>query len=434
MHATTRQLAVVALVQLSLACSSSDSNPTPTPQPEAAVLCDNAHGPCSLTGDPNEPEEFALKVTGNPQEVTQVKPIPSSPLATIDRDAGVSVQLSDGSILWLFGDTAARAEDGSIDYFTIGTASWSPSTSPTVTTDVVAEPGGGPAPLAVPDTQQLQCENPTDRAGMWPASAVVTPVAPKDGGSKDGGSKDLVTIWFENICLGSAGTLQDRGMSVGTWEYNPSDPPNGRPIVATVLNQRLFDSRSYASAAVLDPRSVEPEAVVYRCENLPRLSKRKPGPCFMARVPLRDAADSSKYREWNGMAFAAQVGNGTPLELPSGATWPIPPGGFTVVYDGTIKRYVMAYSPWPGQVPAIDIRLASNPEGPWTSPITVKLPGCEDTLRGELVSCYAATPQPFMSTEGALGIGYYDAFVQQLPHRGSYVVAQLPIAVTPPPR
>lgn len=64
-------------------------------------------GPARSQATRTNREEFALKVTGNPQEVTQVKPIPSSPLATIDRDAGVSVQLSDGSILWLFGDTAA---------------------------------------------------------------------------------------------------------------------------------------------------------------------------------------------------------------------------------------------------------------------------------------------------------------------------------------
>ncbi len=77
---------------------------------------------------------------------------------------------------------------------------------------------------------------------MWPNAAVVEAV----------GSRDRVIVWMTNICLGPGPTAVGKGVSVGEFWYDPADPPAGKPVRLTILNQNLFESSGYGTAAVLD--------------------------------------------------------------------------------------------------------------------------------------------------------------------------------------
>lgn len=355
-------------------------------------------------------------------------PTDGDPLATIDRDAGIAVRLSDGSTLWLFGDTAARDDAGQLTYFVIGTASWAPAGQPTVTRDATDPLTGEPARFAAPTPEFPTCPKPDQVQGMWPSAAVVQPV----------GNRDRVLVWLENVCLGQSQRLDDAGMSIAEWWYDPADPPDRTPIVATMLNQRLFPSRSYGSA-VLPGRELattdaaggrDRELFVYRCGTTTvGGSPDAYGPCHVARTTIADAADSSAYREWDGTGFEAPVGDGTPLTLPEGRTAVHPPAGFSVVDDPAVGGLVMIYSPWPGPSAYVDVRIAQQPQGPWSRPVTITLPGCDDQIGERVNRCYAGNAQPWLSAPGQLGIGYYDSQVATIPLRGGFHVAAVPIEV-----
>jgi hypothetical protein len=99
-----------------------------------------------------------------------------------------------------------------------------------------------------------------------------------------------------------------------------------------------------------------------------------------------------------------------------------PPGGFSVVRDPTVGRYLMVYSPWPALSGQLEVRVADSPVGPWSVSVDVPLPGCDDPTGGELLRCYAASAQPLFSADGRVGFGYYDRAVATGPVRGSYLI------------
>lgn len=86
--------------------------------------------------------------------------------------------------------------------------------------------------------------------------------------------------------------------------------------------------------------------------------------------------------------------------------------------DAAHGAYVMAYSPWPGFTDRLHVRVATAPEGPWTAPVGVLLPGCGGTVAGVTYACYAGTTQPAFSGPGLLGLGYYDQLVRVGPSAG----------------
>jgi hypothetical protein len=433
-------LAVIAgVMAASVACGGSDRSgsgtfdapagaqggtPTTAAKGGPVPACDTDESECSTGVD-----GLTLRVTGPAADVGPVGPPADHPLATVDRDAGISVRLRDGSVLWLFGDTAARDELGQLTYFVIGSGAWAPQDRPLTTEDHVG-PDGLPVPLAVPTPEFPRCPDPRQRPGMWPTAAIVEPV----------GARDRVVIWFGNVCLGVEGEtplLTDVGMSVGEWWYDPADPPAGRPITATILDQVLFPIRSYGLAAVEDDTG---RVVTFRCDQDPERAAEPDafGPCGAAITDLAGIADADTYRVWrNGSpgppGSAAAVGTELPesdeLVMPSGSSWAYPAGGFSVVHDPTVGAYVAAYSPWPAQSDVIQIRVATSPTGPWSRPISVRLPGCDDRIGDRLFLCYAATAQPIFSEPGSIGIGYYDAMVSRFPTRGTYRVARVPVEV-----
>jgi len=348
-----------------------------------------------------------------------VGPPPSSPLAGIDRDAGISTRLRDGSTLWLFGDSSQVTSNGSLKYFVNNTAAWAAPGAPAVTRDGAA--GAQPTQFVTPTSGFPACPTATPTAVMWPLSAVTI----------TNGALDRVVAYFQNICLGPNLTTASRGVATVEWTYDPADQPIDRSITATVTNQSLFPTNTYGNAAVV---GVDGLIYAYAC-----FGPATPGwpdqygPCTVARVDASQVADSSSYRYWNGSGWVVDDDVAAAMTLPNGVDGVVNPvGTLTVTFDATHGVYVMAYSPWPGYSDKVAIRVAASPQGPWTAPVVIQLPGCNDTVGGKGFYCYAGTAQPQFSGPGLLGIGYYDQIVAVGPSSGSYLVLTVPFTVVLP--
>jgi hypothetical protein len=143
----------------------------------------------------------------------------------------------------------------------------------------------------------------------------------------------------------------------------------------------------------------------------------------------------TEYRWWDGADWVTDPDDSVLMDMPDGVRGTDNPvATLTVTRDPVHDVYVMAYSSWPGFSDKVAIRVATSPEGPWTPPVSVALPGCSDVVAGEGRYCYAATAQPAFSTVDSsgirrIGIGWYDQAVAANPTRGSYRVSQVPFEV-----
>jgi hypothetical protein len=235
-----------------------------------------------------------------------------------------------------------------------------------------------------------------------------------------------------NVCLGSSFLdIVPMGVSVVQWTYDPAAPPNGTPVVGTVLNQQLFQPSDpiwgVASFVGTDGR-----VYAYACRGPADGGwPDEYGPCTVARVAAGSVADRSAWRFWaGGSTWSADQAAASPMVLPAGLDGAeVPVSSMSVTHDVDQGVYVMAYSPWPGFTDRLHVRVATDPAGPWTAPVVVLLPGCEDTLNGATFHCYAGTTQPALDQPGLLGLGYYDQLLQVGPTAGSYVTVTVPFSV-----
>ncbi len=367
---------------------------------------------------------LSVGTTGEPTVIGAVGPPIGHPLRNMERDAGVSTELGDGSSLWFFGDSSELDAAGNLKYFVSGTAAWTSAGSPTVTND--AAPGGRPVTFATPVTWNGPCPANAPNAVMWPMSAVrVPPVV--------GGTTDRVLVYMEDVCLGQF-TGQSRGMALVAIDVNTSSPPSGVPIVGTVLNQFVRTQRTYGTSSMFDGTYV----YAYSCG--PPIDGgwfTDYGPCHASRVLPGSAHVTAAYEYWNGSGWSSSEAAAASLTMPDlrtqdGGTIPvIPVASFTTRKVPGQNQYVMVYSPWPGFTDQVVVRVASSPVGPWSAPLQVFLPNCRDSIGGKQYLCYAGTAQPQFDATGAIGIGYFDQLVATGPIRGAYMVARVPLRITP---
>ena len=366
------------------------------------------------------PIEFGT--SGLAGDAVPVGPGSDSPIAHIDRDGGVSTTLRDGSVLWLFGDSAERGVGGALKYFVSGTGALAPAATPTATGDAVDE-NGHPFALA-PEAGDLPCEAGSSPA-MWPLSAVTVP----------DGIRDRVIVYLADLCL-NATTSRLRGVAVAEWFHDPTAPVAGTTVQLRLVTRSLGADRRYGSAAVFDADAGYVD--VYDCGLPSDLGLfDQYGPCRVARVLPATVGDVSTYTYWDGTTWVADPTAAVGMDLPAGASPAVgfPVSGFTVTFDPTHGVYVMAYMPWPGYTDRILIRVSRGSTGPWTEPLEVRLPGCSNTVRGAGAFCYAGTAQPSMSRPGELGIGFYDQAALRDetqfggPVRGSYMVVRVPFTI-----
>ncbi len=390
-----------------------------------AVITGDRSWPCGtvILGD------VSVGSSGAPGGPTvPVGPSAASPIATVDRDAGISVQLNDGSVLWLFGDSSQLDWAGRLQYFVNNTAAWAPAGSPTVTRDAVQ--GGAPVQFVTPAGSSWTCPADHPNKAMWPASAVRT------DGNDGAGGRDLVTAFFSNVCLGDEFLeIVAKGISVVQWTYDPANKPNGTPIQGTVVNHELWPTQEYGQAATTRTVSGTTYVYGYKCVTPPQGTPLWPnvlGPCHVGRVPVGSVTTASSWRYWNGSGWVtdpAQAAAVIPGPAPGVADTRAPVAGATVSFDATHGVYVMGYSPWPGFTDRVFVRVATAPEGPWSDVVEVALPGCDDRVGSSEFYCYAGTVQPALSEPGLLGVGYYDQLVAVGPNRGQYLTVKVPFHV-----
>ncbi len=361
----------------------------------------------------------SLGTSGSPAWTAPVGPPAGHPLVGVDRDAGVSVSLRDGSLLWLFGDSSAVDANGSLRYFVNNTAAWAAPGALTATRD--GSSGSQPVQFVSPGPGFPACPADAPRSAMWPMSAVVVAEGPRD----------RVNVLMGNVCLGEALRIVPMGVSVATWVYDPAAPPVDLPVTGTVVNQTLFgaDEPQWGTAAVVAGDGL---AYAYACAFPPDGGlPDQYGPCHVARVAPDRLADRSAWRFWaGGSTWSANPASVVELVMPPGPDGTSPPlPGFSVKFDATQGVYVMAYSPWPGFTDRIQVRVATAPTGPWTAPVEVNLPGCADTVTGTGFYCYAGTTQPSFSEPGLLGLGYYDQRLRVDSAGGQYLTVKVPFSV-----
>ncbi|MFM7067997.1 MAG: hypothetical protein ACKOYM_00925, partial [Actinomycetes bacterium] len=211
-----------------------------------------------------------------------------------------------------------------------------------------------------------------------------------------------------------------------------------QPLVGTVVRHQLFsalsEDRAWGESALLDP--TDGVVYAYSCDEDPplpgsTLPPERTGSCGLASVPLADVTDRSAWRYWSGSAgWVDDAAAATALDLPPGLDGvEIPRASFTVSFDPVHHVYVMAYTPWPGIVGRLQVRVATLPSGPWTAPVDVQLPGCSDQVAGVSFYCYAGTAQPAFSGDGLLGLGYYDQLLSLSGAGGGYIVVEVPFTV-----
>ncbi|NLA34848.1 MAG: DUF4185 domain-containing protein [Actinobacteria bacterium] len=389
------------------------------------TLVDNV-GAAGLRGDQTLPcawaalGDFEITSTGatsSPVAVRSANPA----IADVERDAGVSTRLSDGSTLWFFGDSSSYRNDGSLRYFVAGTAAWAPAGSETLPRDA-ADAAGQPFLLAGPGANFPSCRAQRPKQVLWALSAVTVPEGP---------DRDRVIVYLANMCLGTGWDMEARSVAVGDYLYDSKNPPDGQPVQLTIRNENLFapGERAFGTAAVHHDGHV----YVYQCDPAPP-NTIDYGPCRIGRVAAANAHQRNAYQYWTGgSSWSSQIGSARTLDLPRGvaAAWnyDFPVASMTVAFHPALDHYTMVYSPWPGLGGEVAVRFAETPVGPWSLPVGASFPGCDTRVGGDRLLCYAATPQPWLSTGSRLGLGVFDQASELNGLRGQYVAASVPISV-----
>ncbi len=327
--------------------------------------------------DPGAPT-FELGVPGDSEPVA---PPPDSPMAGIRRDCGISAPLSDGSALWVYCDTALVDEQGRMLGFRNSSAARAEPDRPLVMREP-ADPEGLPFTFLETEPGYPPCR-PGEGRFTWPAAAVRVP-HPEPG--------DRVVIYYHNVCV-VPGAFE--GYDLGVAEFVTDDPAGmaSEPIVGRLLEDRLFsrlhDEPPFGQAAVWH----EGHVYLYRCDGAP-------GPCQVARVTPEGVADSTAYEYWTGSGWSQDITDAGPLVMPEPFTgmkpaveWIPDLGIFVMVDHHRLGSGVVA------------IRVARRPEGPWSAPADVELPGCTGAYPD---ICFAAEIHEQLSSEDHLGLTWYD--------------------------
>ncbi|MBS1838637.1 MAG: hypothetical protein JST64_13175 [Actinobacteria bacterium] len=209
------------------------------------------------------------------------------------------------------------------------------------------------------------------------------------------------------------------------------------------MAQNLFASTlPYGSAAVAvaDPAAGTGDSgwfiYGYQCQSPQGAGPYWPadyGPCTVGRVPVDSVGVRSSWQFWNGAGWGADASQAAAVIAGGGPDPEIPVAAFNVAKDPVLGVYVMAYSPWPGFIDRVYVRISSSPVGPWTAPVAIHLPGCDDQIGAGVHRCYAGSAQPRFSTSTggvtSIGIGWYDQMISPNPPRGQYRAAAVPFAV-----
>jgi hypothetical protein len=361
---------------------------------------------------------------------TWVAPPPGTPLHMMSRDAGVSAQLSDGSTMWFFGDTLETNNVGDLLYFKNNTAAWASPNAPTVTRDGVNTGATRAEPWQFASPPVNFCTGSGyPKPALWPESAVA--VLQSNG-------TDRILVFMSKVCLGNSFLeIEAKGMALVEVTYDPLNKPVDTQITGTVTVQDLFGpAHPYGRAAVLGPDGNM--IYTYECGQFDAANWALPRPCTVGRVAFAARTDPGAWSYWAGSVgddfndaskWTSNSAVASAIQSPTGAEVAAPVAAFTLTRDAVHDAYLMVYSPFPGFTDRVVVRVAETPVGPFTDPVTVFLPGCNEYTGGVHFLCYAGTAQPSLSQPGLLGIGYFDQLITPSPKRGQYMAVNVPFTV-----
>jgi hypothetical protein len=317
-----------------------------------------------------------------------VAPAAGTPLRNIDRDAGVSVKLSNGKSLWMFADTTLYLGSDVVYFSGRGTGAIAEATDRTV----LSEPTVPYGFLQVPASELIEggavaCP-PGTADYYWPTSAVAIPL---------GGGRDRVLLYYVAVCGSSPDllTYQAQSMGIAEYVYDANDPPSPtNPIVAHVKNGSLFPPMpghgqpgvGYGAASLLR----NGELFVYGCHYSPSFQS-----CRVAKTTPAAALATEGYRFWDGASWSDDDGDAVDLSMPNALV------GIkgSAAWVAGLNKYVFVDNDYPNAQMAV--RFANRPQGPWTAPTFVPLPDCGS--RG----CRAGELHSEMSDANTLTLSYY---------------------------
>jgi hypothetical protein len=277
-------------------------------------------------------------------------------------DIGASARLSDGRLVWAFGDTVRRPEA------TVRIVANSMLISSGICISQVLPPGDGPV---IPDVDE--------RTVRWPMSLVVLP-PPADLAAQ--GVEDVVVVLCARTRRGNGGPLdfQFRGTSAAVLTVADGGAPQLQEILEITPDDPALDQVNWGAAA-----TVSGDRFYVYGTRLTGDTSTFGRELYVASVPVDDPAAGEGWRFWDGAAWQPDVAAAAPVLAAEGGvsqTLSVDEvdGTWLAVSkrDGDISDFVYTWA-------------APGPTGPWTPTKALESPAGFDT--GELTYAPLAHPE-----------------------------------------
>ena len=358
-------------------------------------------------------------MSGPPTGMTPVAPRPDHPLATVDRDAGVSVELRDGSpplAVRRHGGVRRRRRHRVLRHRDRGMGR-----------------GGDPDRDRGPRRRRgppRRCRSPSPRRSSRRARS---PTSARACGRRRPSCNQWATATAWSCGWRTSAWDRTDRWSIGAcpWRSGGTTRPTRRwadrcraRCSASASSTSGPGGRPWWSCRPTRAERLGHELAVFRCRNT--TSGGPPsefGPCAVAVTDLADVADPTSYRPGGG--------DDAPLSMPGGGSRRPRRAGSRSGTTPSWRRssWCTAHGPARPMWWRSASRIGSRARGAGRSRCR-----CRGATTTRAVAGSSATPQaqqPSFSEPGRFGLGYYDSMRSQFPTRGSYVVATLPVTIHP---
>ncbi|MGX5657290.1 DUF4185 domain-containing protein [Geodermatophilus nigrescens] len=288
-------------------------------------------------------------------------------------DVGASARLSDGRLVWVFGDTV-RA-DGVEPRLVANSVLL---TSGTCVAQLLP-PGEGPV---VPDVATGQVQ--------WPMSVVVLPPSP---GLAYRGVDDVVVVMSARTERGDGtGGLLDfrfRGTSAAVFTVTDGGAPQPLEVLEVTPDDPSTTQVNWGAAATVSGGW----AYVYgtRLTGEPLVFGRE---LYVARLPVADPADRSRWQFWDGAAWQADIAAAAPVLSADGGV------SQTLSVDRVGETWVAVSKRGGDLADFVYTWTAPEATGPWTPSRALPAPAGYDT--GRLTYAPLAHPEVPLASGGLL--------------------------------
>jgi hypothetical protein len=310
-----------------------------------AVVALAATAVTGLAAPPADAAAVAPTVTQTGPLVDAGRVTAPAPLDDVLMDQGTGVPLPDGRTLWLFADTA---DVYSAPYvFVTSSVAFAESTATTKLRFVV-DGAGQPAEFLGRTAAEKVKGSDGSYTAVWPMGATTLP---------DGRIIVAYSKFHVNLAIGDF-TFQ----AAGLYEYRyPGYDKLAPPVTATRIADDMWKP---ADGEISSPVYANGYVYFTTCEGFT---------CFSVRTPTSGLTDRTAYRWWTGTTWSAARADRSPMvfggNLPS--THP------SVQWMPTLGTFVMADTSMGAPSGTGLVWVADTPQGPWSTPVEIPLPGCE---------------------------------------------------------